>query len=369
MGLFGSIKQFAMATGKDRSSSVLGIDIGTYSIKIVELEDTKEGIKLNAYGEFIFDTSIQRGGTQLNQMDSQGVAGSLKELMIATGTTTMNCGIAIPFASSLATVISVPPLDDEKLTGLIPLEARKYIPVPVNEVYLDWQRIRLSSSDTSGESSATQQDKVLLFAIHKNAVSSYQSVIKNLSLDSSVYEMEIFSTLRSSGQEGLDACIIADIGASHTRLCVVRESQILATRKISKGGRDLTEDIMTTFHIEYGEAESLKKNSTLQLEARGVFDQKVTSFYSGVADEIVKLSSAYEKEWGNPISAVIACGGSSEIEGFQTFIKETTKLPCGKIKPFSDFSLRDESVQMSDISGSQFAVATGIALRKISFRE
>ena len=131
-------KLFGKALQNGSNGSVLGIDIGSSSIKIVQLRTSKGSAVLETYGEISLGpyAGVEVGKT--TKLSPEKLVEALTDLMREANVTAKDAGISIPFSSSLLSVLDMPKVDPEQLKRMIPIEARKYIPVPVSEVMLDW---------------------------------------------------------------------------------------------------------------------------------------------------------------------------------------------------------------------------------------
>lgn len=116
----------------------VGIDIGTSSIKVVQLRKKKGRALLETYGEIALGPYGGLSVGQVTNLTSDKVAEAIKDLIREANVTTLSGGLSIPFKSSLVTLMELPIIDEKQLKEMIPLEARKYIPVPISEVTLDW---------------------------------------------------------------------------------------------------------------------------------------------------------------------------------------------------------------------------------------
>src|SRR3989344_9283356 len=137
MGLLGSIgDMLSSALGKGGEGSVLGIDIGASSAKIVQLRASRGSAVLETYGEIALGPYGQQAVGKAVKLTPEKTAEALKELMKEANITARSGGISIPFSSSLISVLDFPKVAKEALKRMVPIEARKYIPLPVSEVTL-----------------------------------------------------------------------------------------------------------------------------------------------------------------------------------------------------------------------------------------
>jgi type IV pilus assembly protein PilM len=153
---------FTSEISKVQKRTVVGLDIGSSAIKIVQLNDTKGVPTLETYGELQLGPyeNVEIGRTTHLPTGKQVEA--FVDIMREASATATNIACAISYNSSFSTIISVATTDTEKIGTMIPVEAKKYVPVPLNEVTLDWFPVSAKS-----ESKTT---KVLLAAIHNDAL-------------------------------------------------------------------------------------------------------------------------------------------------------------------------------------------------------
>ena len=123
------------------NQSVLGIDIGGSSIKVVQIRKKGGRAILETYGELALGPYNGLEVGRATSLPAEKLAEALKDVMREAHVTTTQCGIAIPLQSSLVSIVPMPALPESQLSSMIPLEARKYIPVPISEVTLDWSII------------------------------------------------------------------------------------------------------------------------------------------------------------------------------------------------------------------------------------
>ncbi|HWP61802.1 MAG TPA: pilus assembly protein PilM, partial [Candidatus Paceibacterota bacterium] len=140
LGSFSSI-------GKSRPQSMIGVDIGTASIKVVQVRLARGAAILETYGEIALGPYAKLPIGNTVKLEPEKLALALTDVMREANVTAKTAGISIPFASSLITVLDLPKVDNEQLKRIVPIEARKYIPVPVSEVALDWFVIPQDQAD------------------------------------------------------------------------------------------------------------------------------------------------------------------------------------------------------------------------------
>ena len=227
---------FSNLMGK-KGQSVLGIDIGSSSIKVVQISRKNGHAVLETYGELSLGPYAGKGVGEATNLPLEKIIEAVGDLLREkeVNITTKICGMAIPFASSLMAVVEMPALPQKQLAEMVPLEARKYIPVPISEVTLDWYVIPKDknpeedypSADT-GVKPGFQKVEVLIVALHNETINSYKDIVTRSSLEADFFEIEIFSTMRSTLDQEIAPVLIVDMGATSTKLYIV-ESFALRT--------------------------------------------------------------------------------------------------------------------------------------------
>src|SRR6185369_2759297 len=159
------------------------------------------------------------------------ISETLRDLLREAKVTTKNCGVSIPFARSLLSLVELPyRKNKEEQKTIIELEARKYIPVPMSEVQLDWFVVPKIGPQEQGEQ---QTVEVLVVAVHNDELALLQQVMKGADLNASFYEIEIFSTIRAVVDEPVKPVLVLDIGAASTKIYVVEQGVVAFSHSIS----------------------------------------------------------------------------------------------------------------------------------------
>ena len=365
--------------------SALGIDIGSSAIKIVQLKKKNGQAVLETYGELALGPYAGLGVGQAVVLASDKLAQALTDLMKEkeVNITTKKCGISIPFASSLMSVIEMPDVSAKQLAVMVPLEARKYIPVPVSEVMLDWSVIPKSeiregdSSEyaTTAERVATDQGTgtqttlpkvdVLIVAIPNETVVRYQDIVARSALEAGFFEIEIFSTMRAVLDETLRPVMIMDMGAASTKLYVIERGVIRSSHTINRGSQDITLTISKSLGLSMERAEVMKR----RIGAIGE-DKNLTGAIILVIDhifaEVNNVLLSFEKKYNQTISKVILVGGGSALRGLAELAKNNFKTDVIIANPFNKVSAPAFLENILKETGPEFAVAIGLALRKLA---
>ena len=365
--------------------SALGIDIGSSAIKIVQLKKKNGQAVLETYGELALGPYAGLGVGQAVVLASDKLAQALTDLMKEkeVNITTKKCGISIPFASSLMSVIEMPDVSAKQLAVMVPLEARKYIPVPVSEVMLDWSVIPKSeiregdSSEyaTTAERVATDQGTgtqttlpkvdVLIVAIHNETVVRYQDIVARSALEAGFFEIEIFSTMRAVLDETLRPVMIMDMGAASTKLYVIERGVIRSSHTINRGSQDITLTISKSLGLSMERAEVIKRQVGVMGENKNLTDIIILTL-DYIFAEVNNVLLSFEKKHNKTISKVILVGGGSILKGLADLAKNNFKTDAVLADPFSKVNAPAFLENILKETGPEFAVAIGLALRKLA---
>lgn len=356
----------------DKSSKeALGIDIGSSAIKVVQLKKKNGKAVLETYGVLSLGPY---GGTEVGtvtNLKTEDLARALIDVMKESNVTTKSAVIAIPSLSSLIFTLSLPDkVSEDQLSKIIPIEARKYIPVSISEVTLDWFIIPQEAESFESENSTLKNTtpsklEVLVVAIHNDTLTKYQEILKKTELVSDSFEMEIFSNIRSSFGHESAPILLIDFGASRTKLSIVESGVVRVFHVVSRGSQDITRNISQSLGITFTEAEKLKRSVGLD----STLDSKVSSVVRLSTDyifsDINSVVLAYEKKYNKNISKVVLVGGGSLLRGLMDQAKENFHTEVVYSNPFSRTEAPAFLEPILQVSGPEFSVAVGLALRQL----
>ncbi len=352
--LFGSSK-----SGK----SVIGVDIGSSSLKVVQLRREGATAVLETYGELALGPYAGGEAGQATNLPADTIAESLRDLLREANVTTRDAGISIPFSRSLLTLVELPRRDDpDEQKTVIELEARKYIPVPVSEVQLDYFIIPQALPEGAEK---PQKIQVLLVAVHNDELSLLENVVRGSELAATFYEIEIFSTIRSVVDEPVNPVLVLDIGASATKVYVVEHGVVALSHNIPQGGQDVTRTIATSQGMSVGKAENLKKEHGFAQEA-GTYDlRSIELVFSRIFEEAKRALNQYESAHQKKVVSLILTGGGGVTRELEQYAKTFFAMDVHIANPFGKTQAPAFMQPVLESIGPEFAVAVGLALRKL----
>ncbi len=343
-------------------SSVVGVDVSSSSIKIVQLKKKRGKAVLETYGELALGPYAKVEEGQATNLSTDIIATGLSDLITEAKVTSTNAGVAVPLSSSLISVIQVPKMDQKALESAIPIEARKYIPVPISEVMLDWSIV----PNLSGQETESNKLDVLIVAIHKETISKYQQIVQQANLDASFFEIEIFSTIRASLDRGIAPVLLMDFGVSTTKLYVIEAGIVRDSHTINRGSQSITMALSKSLNISIKEAEDLKRRVGVIEGAEDPTAHTTTSAtLNYILAETRRVMRSYEQKYNRPISKVVLTGGGSLLRGFPEYAQKELNVETVRANPFAKVETPAFLDDVLTDAGPEFAVALGTALRKL----
>jgi type IV pilus assembly protein PilM len=344
----------------NKKKDVVGIDIGSSSIKLVQLKDLKGSYQLINVGiaplppEAIVDNTL---------MDSAAIVAAINCLTSNLGIKIKDIACSISGNSVIIRKIVLPAMPPEDLEDQISWEAEQYIPFDINDVNMDFQILSPDSIDPS-------KMNVLLVASKKDIINDYVAVFNECGLHLSVVDVDSFAVQNAFevnydfSEEEVIALI--NIGASVMNINVVKSGITLFTRDVQIGGNLYTEEIQKQMGLSSTESESIK---LLACESNITTLNDVISKANGTLTQEIRRSLDFYNSTANDdrIAKVYICGGASKSLNLLGSIAEATGLEVEIINPFAKlkFSEKDFDPEYLQEIGPLVAVTVGLAIRRV----
>lgn len=368
MGFFGSKKQ-----------SYIGADIGAGGIKLVELQNEKGRARLFTYGF----TERLPDAQPLNMIDSpKETADLLKKIAQRAKTSTAKTVAGLPIASVFSSVITVPKGNDKEIKEAIQYQARKLIPVPLEEMVTDHKIIGGAPTAVKGAPAAKPGDKkdeaktvqVLLTGASKTMVQKYVTVFKMAGLDLVSIETEAFALIRSLIGKDRATTMIVDMGAVRTNIVIVENGVPYVTRSLDMGGTTLTRAMSKALAMDAKSAEQMKidiKSISSIYPGEGlpkIFETTIApmltelqysmNLYVGQTDGGVSVG-------GKSVEKIILTGGSAALPSLAPYFARQLGIKTYVGDPWARIVSPEGLRPVLDEIGPRFAVAAGLAMRDI----
>lgn len=339
-------------------SRVVGIDIGSSSIKVVELENRGGTITLTTYGE------VQLGpydGKDLGRtvvLSAKQEQSALVDVLRESAVKARQSVFAMPLSSSFVTVMDLSVKKGEDIGPRIRVEARKYIPVPISDVTLDWAEIELPKAEKQGD-----LREVLLAAIQNDGLSRLRTLMQHVGMPNQPSEIECFSAIRGTAEADDGGMAVIDLGAVSSKLYVTKQSLLHRMHRVRVGGSQCTETIARTKSISFREAELLKRQVSTDDPEHGDVMAAHQECLGRALHEFKLVLDEFEARHDLEVDRVVLTGGLVHFPGLIELVEEKIKRQLTVANPFSKVAYPAfmEDV-MTSISPS-FTVAAGAALR------
>lgn len=380
-----------MPFGLFKSKGKLGIDIGTSAIKIVELEKEGGRFALKNYGLFEFksaDGAPQTAGSKqvqniLKLPDGEIIWG-IKEVLKKAKIKSASVVASIPSFSTFAMVIEMPYISEKDLAKALPFEARKYIPVPLNEVILDWSIIDIprpraeidSSVEPKGQVPAFQQEtisaagrptsvEVFLAAVPRDETVRYQRIMQGAGLNLRALELENSALIRALLGNDLGPTAIVNVGGRSTSIVIVNKGYERVSHNYEVGGFEITKSIARSLNVSLEKAEDLKKKLGMKEVDENVINSAMKSLVDMMVFETRKTMTNYEETKNQKISRVLLVGGLTNMPNFANYFQQKLgrEVFIGNALARVIYPQTLSSV-VQELS-STFAVAAGLAMREL----
>ncbi len=348
-----------------KKTETVALDIGSSSIKIIQLKQTKKGWELQKLGlahlppEAIVDGSI---------IDSMTVTDTVTQMLGEHGIKAKDAVSALTGHSVIIKKVALPAMTEEELGDSIQWEAEQYIPFPMSDVNIDFQ---ILGEDIEGRG----QMDVMLVAVKKDVINDYTNVIKEAGLNPVVVDVDSFA-LENMIEINYtiapeESVAVVNIGASITSMSVIVDGMTSFTRSTPMGGNQFTEEIQRQSNVSFKEAEELK----LGKEAGGITPEEVAPVLHEMSMNMtmeVKRSLDFflSSTPGVAVNKIMISGGGAKVRGLQQMMQEQISIPVEIANPFNAVAFNPKNFDpgyLEDI-GPIFGVAVGLATRRLGDR-
>jgi len=368
-----------------KSISYLGVDMGSSSVKIVELGDDKGTPWLKNYG--FAEKPKNKAGSEKDT--DQEMADMIKAIIKKANFSTKNVVAALHNFDVFTSIISLPNVKQEEMEGIVKTEARKFVPIPLQDVILDW-KVLANPADSAGaddkkkkkskknkekqESSENNQDvDVLLTAAPRKLVAKYLNIFEKCDLNLLSLETESFAFIRALlDTNDMFSAMILDIGAVATDIIIVEAQTPVVIRTVDIGGASVTNAVAHNLDVDLKRAEQFKRDVGLTDKDKQEVDSNqqsslreiIESAFSPIINEINYSIDLY-KSRGSSIDKIILSGGSAYLAGLDQFLKKTFNLPVYIGDPWHKIEYPVVLEENIKAMGPMFSVCIGLSLKEI----
>lgn len=361
---------------KKKKTRSVGVDVGSDSIKIVELAREKKSLVLKNYALVKTNRDLIKEGSGgiINDDAGKAIKNIFKEIEIKE----KNINVAVPSFTSLVTTMELEfpaNASEGEIEQIIQVEAPKFIPVPLGESIYGWQIIEKDdkiekdslSEDETGKNKNRKKENVknhvVLVAIMKEISEKYEKVFSNNDFKVDVIEVDVFSLMRALTRGDRNNYLLLDMGGKICNIAIIYKGGLVLNRSIDVSGSKMTESIAKIMNISQKRAEQFKIEKGLEGKHNDIREQVLLPLINNICDESKKALDIFNEEYSTEkIENVILTGGGSQLKGLKKYLEENLKLKVLTGNPWSGIThskqLEKNLLELSPI----FGVAVGLAI-------
>jgi len=337
------------------SESCLGIDIGSSSIKIVEIKKEGGKIKLLTYG---FSENLD----DLDRADPKKIAAIINKICREANTGSRQAVSALPTFSVFSSIINLSGVNKKDLSSAINWEAKKVIPLPLEEMILDWKKI--DSLDQAGPKGGI---KILLTGAPRTLVKKYIEIFKSAQINLLSLETETFALIRSLLGGDKATVMIVEIGAKTTSFNVVDQNIPILNRSIDIGGWTISKALSSNLNIGLERAEQFKYDlgiSSLE-SADNSIPKTIAESVAPIVNEIKYALNLYQNKSNKKVDKIILTGGSALLVNFTNYLSKILDINVVAGNPWAKVSYPLDLEPLLKEIAPRMAIAIGLALREM----
>lgn len=343
-----------------KSENLIGLDIGTHSVKLMEVKTEGLKLRLSSMGMAPLPREAFNEG---RVSKPEVVADSIRMLANHLRIKRRAVAVSISGYDVMIKKIDLPTMTEDELADRMHSELGQYIPYNIEEVDIDYQVIDISSSRSGFMD-------VLLVAAKKESVADFNNLLRLSGLDPFVVDVDFFALSNSFEATygfGDKSIALLDLGANKSVMNIASKGLPIFTRSISIGGNQLTDTIKDFFNISFEEAEAVKLGESPGKYPVRDLEEIFVSTVTGWVTECRRAVDFYYHNYPEEkIGALYLSGGSCRIPGLDNVLREHLELPVEIFNPVSriQYDAKQFDPAYVDYIGPQMAISLGLALRK-----
>lgn len=335
-----------------------GLDLGSFSIKVIKANKEKDKYRLESFGEILTPASL----TSDLEKDKISIAEAIKKLLKDANIKTTQATLALPEAFAYSQIINLPYLSQSELASAIKFEAEQYIPIPLKEVHLEYQILKAPSPEAKNE-----KMEILLVAAKKTAIEKILAITKLVNIEPTSLETETLAMIRALSSSTGDFRLIINFGKNSTSICLVKGDDLRFVRTLNTGGEVITRAIANELNMDPMQAERYKITyGLLQDQLEGKVAAIISSVFANTLNEIKQCLIFFSRQYpGSILKSVVLSGGMALMPGLTSHLAKELNLEVRAADPFSNF-IKDANFPKVLLSiYSKFSTAVGLAIREV----
>jgi len=347
------------------SNSYLGVDIGTTSIKVIELVKTKGLPFLRNYGFLESYGHLERPNnaiqtSSLKMLENETVE-LLRMMVKHTKSSSKNAIASLPSFSAFTTLLEMPLMPDGDTSKIMGFQAKQYIPLPISSVTIDWLRVGEKKNE-NGE----RMQQILLVSVPNEIITKYKNIFKTAGLNLVALEIEGLSVARILTSGIAEDTLIVDIGSRSTSIYIAQDGNLKFSGQTDFAGGSLTQTISSGLNIRIRRAEDLKKMRGLT-GTGGEYELStlMMPILDVIINEVERVKNNFEKNYNEKISSVILSGGGANLLGIEKYFEGQMGLPVKRADPLSKISYPPEMEPIIKDLSPHLTVALGLGVKQV----
>ena len=337
---------------------IIGVDIGTFSIKIIEISQWGRFKKLKNYSEVPLKSIIkeplleQKGGGTFISPGTLSLA--LREGLDEAGIKTKAVIFSIPDFLTFSTSFEIPPMPEKEIAGAIQYNAAQYVTLPISEVTVDWRII-------PNNSSSKILTKVLIVAIPNQVVQDYKTIAKEARLELYAIEPEIFGLNRAFTQKSQKVVCLVDIGMQSSTVNIIDKGFLKKSYSITPNTKQLTQELSSVLGFNEQQVEEIKSKEGFN-SSNQAMRNSLLSFADSLMKEIKGIVDEFYRFEQKMVDEVYLTGGTANMPGLKGHIGQGIGKPIFVPYCFSELLYPKILKGALQEINPRFSVAVGVAL-------
>lgn len=338
----------------------LGIDIGDSSMKMVELK--KKGRKIHLSNYAFSENVSEINFTKID--DTDYLAQAISKVIDEAGLKARRATVSLPTFAVFSSIITVNITDKKMLAQAVSDEAKKVIPLPLNEMILDWKVI----PDKNGKMPSSGQIQIFLTGSPKKLVKKYIDIFKKSNIALASLETETFSLVRSLIGDDKSPMMIVEIGANSTDLSIIKDSIPVLNRSLSVCSSTITTNLAKNLGMSFTQAEQFKLDMSFSLgkeNENNALPKIVTETLEPIVTEMKYLRDFYQSQYEGNLEKIVLSGGGSLLLNLPAYFSKILDIKVIIGDPWNRISYPAEIKPVLMDAGPKLAVAIGLSMREI----
>jgi len=349
------------------SNSRLAVDIGTTSIKMVELAQGQKGPEVVNYG--LLESSgylaranqaLQTSGLKIFESD---VIELIKTLVRQMKPGTTEASASLPLFSVFTTIVDFPRMDPKEIQKALVYQARQYVPLPIEEVALDWLMLQEYQDDKGFD-----HQKILLISVPREQIARYQRMFRAAGLTLATLEIESLSLARLLADDPTPT-VLLDIGSRSSNVVFLEKGSLQWNIQTDFAAFSLTQALASSLQINPIRAEELKKQKGITGTGPNYeLSTIMLPFLDAIINEVKKAQFLYHEQLpaARPAERIVLAGGGANLIGIQNYMEREFGIPVVQVSAFSKVAYPESIAPFIPELGSVMGVAIGLGIKDFS---